>query len=92
MDLDSAPQVLPWVPDSPVPRVLRFSLTANFLIPSVCDFDFMAIINLKIYIAFDRPSCPGCNFTPSVIIRSQIPYDFSNVFILIKLNSLTLRS
>ena len=30
----------------------KFSLIANSYIPRVCDFDFMAIINLKIYKGF----------------------------------------
>ena len=64
MDFDSAP---------------KFSLIPNFHIPRVCDFDFMAIITLKIYKGFDRQNRSGRNFTPSVIIHGQIPYKFSNL-------------
>ena len=46
MDFDSAPQV---------------SLIPNFHIatPRVCDFDFMAIITLRIYKGFDRQNRSG---------------------------------
>ena len=64
MDLDSAP---------------KFRLIANVYIPRICDFDFMAIINLRIYKGFDRENRSGWNFTPSVGIHSQIPYKFSNL-------------
>ena len=57
----------------------KFSLIANFHIPRVCNFDLMAIINLRIYMGFDRLSRSVCNFTPSVIIHGQIPYIFSNL-------------
>ena len=57
----------------------KFSLIANFHIPRVCSFDFMAITNSRIYKGFDRENHLGCNFTPSVIIHGQIPYTFSNL-------------
>ena len=57
----------------------KFSLTAKFRIPRVCNFDFMAIMNLRIYMGFDCQNRLGCNFTPSVIIRGQFPYKFSNL-------------
>ena len=65
MDLDSAP---------------NFGLVANFHIPRVCNFDLMAIMNLRIYMRFDRKICSGSNFTPFVIIHGQILYEFSNLF------------
>ena len=68
MDFDSAPQ---------------FGLTANFHIPGVCNFDFMAIINLRIYMGFDRrnlsgggggTSHPSSLFTVISVINFQICY------------------
>ena len=43
----------------------KFSLIANFHIPRACDFDFMVIINLKVYRGFDRQNRSGYNFTHS---------------------------
>ena len=63
-DLDSAPQV--W-------------LNCKFSYSWVCDFDFIAIINLGINMGFERESRSGCDFKPSVIIHSQITYEFSNL-------------
>ena len=64
MDLDSAP---------------KSSRTANFDIPRVHSFDFMAITNLRNYKGFDNENRSGCNFTPLFIIHGQIPYKFSNL-------------
>ena len=58
----------------------KLSLIPNFLIPKVCDIDFMAIMNLIIYMGFDYQNRSGCNFTPSsVIIHGQSPYKCSNL-------------
>ena len=38
---------------------LNFSLIANFHIPRVCDFDFMILINLRIYTGFDCENRSG---------------------------------
>ena len=51
-----------------------FSLTSNFHIPRVCHFDFMVIIDFKIYKRFDRENRSGYDFTPLLIIHGQIPY------------------
>ena len=37
----------------------KFSLIPNFHIPRVCDFDFMAMITLRIYKGFDRQNRSG---------------------------------
>ena len=42
----------------------EFSLSEDFHIPRVCDFDFMSMINLRIYMEFDRKNRSGCSFTP----------------------------
>ena len=66
----------------------KLSLLANFHIPRVCDLDFMAIIDLRIYKGLVHELLSGCNFKPSVIIHGQFPCKFSNFVILIKLKSL----
>ena len=48
-------------------------------LPRVNDFDFIVIMNLRIYKGFDRQSSSGCNFKHSVIAHSKIPYNFSNL-------------
>ena len=58
----------------------NFSQVANFDIPRVCDIDFMAIIDLRIYKGFDRENRSRCNFRPSVINDGQSPYKYSNLF------------
>ena len=55
----------------------KFTLMANFHI--LCDFQFMVIINLRIYKGFDGENHSRCNFTASVVIHSQIPYRFSDL-------------
>ena len=57
----------------------KSSRTTNSHIPRVCDLDFMAILNLRIYKGLDHENRSECNFTPSVIIHDQIPYEFSNL-------------
>ena len=45
----------PWI----LIQHFKFSLIPNFHIPRVCDFDFMAIITLRIYKGFDRQNRSG---------------------------------
>ena len=61
-------------------EIPQSAFSINGLIPRVCDFDFMAIKDLRICKGFDRETHSGCNFTPSIIIHCQIPYKFSNLF------------
>ena len=70
----------------------KFSLVANFHIPRVRDFDFMAIMNFKICVGSDSENCPVCDFTSSVIIHGQNSIYICNFVIPIKLKSPALRS
>ena len=47
-------------------------VSAIFHVPRVCDFDSIAIINLRIYMGFHRQIRSGCNFTPSLIIHDLL--------------------
>ena len=55
----------------------KFSLIANFHIPTV--FDFVAIIDLRIHRGIDHENRSRFNSTPSVVIHGQVPYKSSNL-------------
>ena len=54
---------------------LRFGVHTpriNVYAPRFCNFNFMAIINLKIYQGFDRENLLWCNLTPLLMVKSLI--------------------